>query len=93
MSYFKRVFNEFDLNLFNLSAWMTVIIAYITPYRVGDDFKKLYGLPFAYLKTNQWIESRIPLVRNNLDLALFLIDVIIIYAVITVVKRIADSYR
>lgn len=93
MSYFKKIFNEFNLKFFNLSAWMTIIIAYITPYRVEGDFKKLYGLPFAFLKTNAWIESRIPLVGNNLDFGFFLIDVIIIYTALTVVKRIVDSLR
>lgn len=93
MSYFKKIFNEFDLKLFNLSAWMTIIIAYITPYRVEGDFKKLYGLPFSFFKTHELAQSKIPLVGNSLDLFRFLIDVIIIYTILTVVKRIAGRHR
>lgn len=72
---------------------MTIIIAYITPYRVEGDSKKLFGLPFTFFKTLELSVSRIPLIGNNFDIFWFFADVIIIYAVLTGIKRIADRHR
>ena len=73
---------KLDIKMFNLCAWLTLVIAYVTPARIADTNTLLFGYPFSFLAVHKLSESRIPLVSNGLDILLFLINALIIYLII-----------
>lgn len=42
---------RFNLRIFNLSAWLTVLLTFITPYELNSSGFKTWGFPFKYFTT------------------------------------------
>ncbi len=86
----ERRVNIFNLNLkkLNLSAWIVLLISYVAPYRVEETGRKLFGYPFAFIKFNAWNDSRVPLMSSSFDLFMFVIDILVIYLLVSGLKKI-----
>ena len=83
----------FDVKMLNVCAWLTVFIAYVTPYRISDSGKFMYGYPFAFLQIHPMSTSRIPLLGSGLDLLIFFIDLYVIYIAIKLTTRVIQAFR
>ncbi len=86
----EKKLNIFNLNLkrLNLSAWLTVLSLYVLPYKVAEDGGKLFGYPFTYLQFHSWTDTKIPLMFLGVQVAIFAIDILIIYFVLTGLEKI-----
>jgi len=68
---------KFNKKLFNWSAWITVIIAYVFPYQSKDGIATNFGYPFSFL-----IVYKVP-INRSLNLPAFAFNILIIYSLIT----------
>jgi len=83
----------FDMKTLNICAWLTILVAYVTPYRIGESGKFMYGYPFAFLQIHPMSISRIPLLGSGLDLLMFFIDLYVIYVAIKLINRAIQAFR
>lgn len=83
----------FDVKMLNLCAWATVIISYITPYRISEDGMNLYGYPFPFIQIHPLSESRIPFLNGSIDLLMMFIDLYIIYIIIKLLNRLFNYIK
>ncbi len=83
----------FDIKMLNLCAWLTVLVAYITPYRIGDSGKYMYGYPFPFIQIHPLSTSRIPLLGSGLNLLMFFIDLYAIYILIKIISSIVHRFK
>ena len=77
----------FDTKIINLCAWLTLIITYVTPYRIGDGGFILYGYPFAFFKRHPLNVSKVLLWSGSFDLLVFFIDLYLLYIVLKLLNR------
>jgi len=85
----ERKLNIFNLNLkiLNLSAWLLFLISFIAPFRISENGAKLFGYPFAYMKLYEWNRSRFPIMSLSFDLIWFVVDILLIYFIISRIQN------
>jgi len=83
----------FDVRMMNICAWITIILTYITPYRVNEEGSILFGYPFAFYIRHPLNKSRIPLLSGSLDLLIFIIDLAIIYFAIKLLNMVLHIFK
>lgn len=71
-----------DWKIFNAALWLEVVLSYILPFKVIDDFQYKVGFPIPFL-TIYNVPIRIsPLVSMGFNLLGFLLNGIIIYFIL-----------
>lgn len=82
-----RFIKKLDKRLFNLAAWMTIILTYILPYKSRDGFATNFGWPFEFFTVyDKPINKTIIMSTLTNPLAL-LLDILVVYCVLYIIKK------
>lgn len=84
---------RFNKSIFNISAWITLLITYILPAQSIDEFSSTFGYPFGYLTIyNKPVDTTL-ISSFNLNIVGVVINILIIYCVIYWGKAILDKRK
>jgi len=74
-------FNKFNKKIFNWSAWITILIAYVLPYQSqsADGHSSYFGFPLSFLTIYNSPIYKSLFLTENLDIAALIIDILIVY--------------
>ncbi|MEC0238208.1 hypothetical protein P4H71_28240 [Paenibacillus kribbensis] len=88
----KNLFEKINWKVMNLSAWIVIIVAYVYPFRFVDNVTKV-GFPISFLTVygKEWRTNL--LMSFDIDLGRLIINIAIVYLVITVLVRIYKRYK
>ena len=77
-------FNKFNKKIFNWSAWITLIIAYVLPYQSqsADGHSSYFGYPLSFLTINDSPIHKTLFGTESLDPLTLIIDILIVYLVL-----------
>ncbi|MGG7142909.1 hypothetical protein ACQPVP_05535 [Clostridium nigeriense] len=78
---------KFNKKIFNMSAWIVVLLAYLLPSHNYGEFAKNFGYPFAYLTIYDNSLNKRLLSSFYINLGTLLINILIIYFIIYVVQK------
>lgn len=85
--------SRINWKLINLSAWLVVILSYVLPFE-RDDFIGIHaGFPLSFMTIYEIEGQRNLLSAYRLDLLVFLLDVVLIYAASMVCLRLYRHVR
>ena len=84
---------KLNKKIFNLSAWIVIVSTYVLPSHNYGEFKTLFGYPLAYLTIYDNALSRTLLSSFNLNIGILLLDIFIIYFIISVVKKLRGKKK
>lgn len=76
-----------NLNILYSSILLTILIAYVTPCRYIEDWRKMFGLPFGWFTVYYDRVGDVILTSTGVNLFPFLADVFILYLVISGVHK------
>lgn len=76
-----------NLNILYSSILLTILIAYVTPCRYIEDWRKMFGLPFGWFTVYYDRVGDVILTSTGVNLFPFLTDVFILYLVISGVHK------
>lgn len=77
--YMKKI----NWKIINLSLWTEVILSYLLPFRVTDGFQYQAGFPFPFISVYNTEPGITPLMSMHLNPFALLVNVIIIYFIIS----------
>jgi len=86
---------KFNKSIFNLSAWVTLIISYILPYKITDGFSAKFGFPCPFLTIyiHSFSSSMSMLRTAHLNVFALILDIIIVYLIIFHGKSMLDKLK
>ncbi|WFR59872.1 hypothetical protein QA584_12565 [Anaerocolumna sp. AGMB13025] len=79
--------NKLNLRRLNLSAWLMVLFTYLLPYRYADGFETTFGYPIPYITIHDIPIERTPFMSMNINVLAFLINIFIIYIIISLATK------
>lgn len=84
---------RFNMKYVNIATWITLITAYILPYRTTDGFETTFGYPLAFFTIYDTPKIKTIISSTTLQLGTFLINVLIFYFIIYFISVLRDKYR
>ncbi|MBW9158498.1 hypothetical protein [Clostridium tagluense] len=74
---------KFNKKIFNLSAWITLLIAYVLPYQSqsSDGHSTYLGYPLSFLTINNTPIYKTLFMTESIDIFTLTIDILIVYFV------------
>ena len=84
---------KFNKKIFNLSAWIVIVSTYVLPSHNYGEFETIFGYPLGYLTIYDNALSRTLLSSFNLNIGILLLDIFIIYFIISVVKKLRGKKK
>lgn len=73
----------FNLKLFNIACWLTILFAYILPVREKNDIVNVYGYPFSFFSVYvKNVEGNSLLTSSSFSIGNFICNVLIIYGIV-----------
>lgn len=84
---------KFNWKVFNIALWTEVLLAYILPFRVVNNFEYKAGFPISFISVYDTAISHNPMMSMHLNLGALLIDVAIIYFVILGIKKVYNKFK
>ena len=78
---------------FNFAMWIEIVLSYLLPFQVKDNFQYQVGFPAPYLSVYDTEIGISPLMSMHLNPLGFLFDVLIIYLVLSAGAKIGQKYR
>ena len=73
---------KFNKKYLNWSAWITVLLAYVLPYRSTDGFATTFGYPFPFLTTHKTSINISLLMDESINPLYLALNILIIYLLI-----------
>lgn len=70
-----------NFKLLNLAFWAELVLSYVLPFRVIDDFQYRVGFPFPFIAVYDTAIGVNPLTSMNLNPLLLLVNVLVLYLV------------
>ncbi len=79
---------KFNKKVFNISAWLVVILAYVLPAHNRGEFATNFGYPFYYLTIYDIPLNKTLLSSFSLNIGRFFVNIGIIYFIIIGARKI-----
>ena len=79
---------KFNIKTFNISLWITLILAYVLPAQSIDTHTSIYGYPLAFLTVPNLIEGKTLLSSLGVNLLYLLLNIVVVYFIIIFFKSI-----
>lgn len=83
----------FNLKILNLALWIEVILAYVLPFKVIDNYQYKVGIPFSFITAYEKPLEVNPLMSMYLNPAIFLVNSLIIYAVLILIMLAYSRFK
>lgn len=89
----KKIIQRINWFQMNLSAWIVIIITYITPYQYLGDNSFTVGFPLKFLTVTirEWNNSFS--VSSAINVAGLFLDIIIVYLIVILIARLYNKFR
>lgn len=89
----KKLIKRIDLRLLNLSAWITLLLAYVMPLKHVEGFEFQAGFPFHFMSIyKDRLENNI-FKSININLGDLIIDIALIYIVLLLIKKLFYYFK
>lgn len=79
------------------SVILVILTVFLLPYNYSDGIKFMFGYPIAFFTiydlVNPMKSNEILLMRTNIDLLGFIIDVFLIYWLINVIQKLLNKFK
>ena len=80
-------FMKFNKKIFNMSAWIVVLLTYVLPSHNPGEFGSKFGYPFAYLTIYDNSLNKTLLSSFYLNVGILIINILIVYFIIYIVQK------
>lgn len=84
---------KINLRILNLALWIEMILSYVLPFKVIDDFQYKVGFPIPFLTVYDAKMDITPLMSMHLNPLGLLLNGLLIYLVISVCVKIYQKYK
>ena len=84
---------KINWKMLNVALWIEMILSYVLPFKVVDNFQYKVGFPIPYISVYDTKIGINPLVSMQLDPLSLLLNVLIIYIVISVCLNTLNSFK
>ncbi len=84
---------KLNLKRLNFAAWLTLFVTYLMPYRFTDGFETSYGYPIPFVSIYNSPLRKTPFYSMSVNLLAVIIDVLILYLILSIVMRIWNKLR
>jgi hypothetical protein len=81
------------LKRLNLSAWITLFLTYILPYRYTDGFETSFGYPIPFVSVYDIPIDKTPFMSMSVNALAIIFDVLIVYLVIWIVMKLWNRFH
>lgn len=85
--------NKLNLRRLNWSAWITLFLTYILPYRYTDGFETSFGYPIPFVSIYDIPIDRTPFMSMSVNALAIIFDVLIVYLVISIVMKLWNRFH
>ncbi|HBR08942.1 MAG TPA: hypothetical protein DD735_08635 [Clostridiales bacterium] len=84
---------KIDWKIFNFALWIEVVLSYILPFRIIDDFQYRVGFPIPFLSVYNAPIGVSPLTSMSLNFLEFLLNGVIIYLILLFAIRVYQKAK
>lgn len=87
------MFKKIDLKLLNLAAWITLLLAYVLPFKYVDGFETQIGIPFSFISIHDVALGSSPLNSMGVSIGHLGLNIIVIYFVLHWVNKLRNHMK
>lgn len=88
----KRFFEQINWRVLNLSAWIVIVVTYVSPFRQMENGAARVGFPISFLTVYKEWRTNL-LVSFDIDLGRLILNIAIVYLVIIVLNQLYKRFR
>lgn len=78
---------KFNWRIVNVAFWIEIVLSYVLPFKVVDNFRYKVGFPLRFITVYDADIGVNPLVSMHLNPVFLLMNVIIIYFIISICAK------
>lgn len=82
---------KFNIKIFNISLWITLILAYVLPAQKRELHLMRYGYPFAFLTVPNSLQGNTLLSSLGVNLLYLILNIVVIYMIISIGKKVVSK--
>lgn len=82
---------KFNIKVFNISVWITLILAYVLPAQKNEPHLSSYGYPFAFLTIPSLLQGKTLLSSLGVNLLYLILNIVVIYVIISIGKKVISK--
>lgn len=79
--------------IFNIAMWVEVVLSYVLPFKVIDNFEFKVGFPISFISVYDTAINHNPMMSMNLNPVAFLVNGVIIYCIILGIKKSYEKFK
>lgn len=83
----KNMLKKLDLKILNLAMWITLILAYMFPFKYVDGFETQMGFPFSFISIYDVALGSSPFNSMGVSIGHLMLNITLIYLVLYYVSK------
>lgn len=82
---------KINIKIFNISLWITLILAYVLPAQKREINLSCYGYPLAFLTVPNSLQGNALILSLGVNLLYLVFNIMILYIIISIGKKVVSK--